>query len=371
MPEIPETMHAVWLNGHGGPEMLEYRDDVAVPTPGAGEVLVRIGACGVNNTDVNTRIGWYSKSVTGSTDDATGSGAEDDSDDGGWAGELVFPRIQGADAAGTIVSVGDGIDTDRVGERVMVRTMQDHRVEPEPRSEVFGSEFDGGFAQFCTVRSSEAFVVNSSLTDVELASFPCAYSTAEGMIHKVAEYRTSIGRSLETGDRALITGASGGVGSAAIQLLKRRGVEVAAVASQAKWDSLAPFGPDRLVDRNADLVAEFGKGAFDAVIDVVAGDSWPSLLEVLKVGGTYMTAGAIAGPIVELDVRTLYLKDLTLMGSTWQPRIVFENLIRYIEDGEITPIVSKTYPLADIGDAQEDFLSKRFAGKLVLIPPEH
>ena len=105
------------------------------------------------------------------------------------------------------------------------------------------------------------------------------------------------------------------------------------------------------------------------MLDVVAGPAWPSLLDVLCIGGRYVASGAIAGPIVELDVRTLYLKDLTLMGSTVQPRRVFENLVSYIEAGEISPIVAKTYPLAEIGTAQEAFVSKALAGKIVLLPP--
>jgi len=369
MPDIPTLMHAVLLHGHGGPDMLEYREDVPVPQPQPGEVLIRIGGAGVNNTDVNTRIGWYAKSVTGSTDDGGVQTSATDADSGGWSDGLVFPRIQGADAAGTIVAVGAEVDPKRIGQRVMVRTMQASRTSPETETEVFGSEFDGGFAQYCAVRATEAFTINSSLTDVELASFPCAYSTAEGMIHKVAEYRVACGHPFDASSRVLVTGASGGVGSAAIQLLKRRGVEVVAVASRAKWPTLEPYGADELIDRDTDLVAHCGEKSFDAVIDVVAGPAWPSLLDVLSIGGTYMAAGAIAGPMVELDVRTLYLKDLTLMGSTVQPRVVFENLVRYIEAGEIRPIVSQTYPLADIATAQEDFVSKRFAGKLVLIPP--
>jgi NADPH:quinone reductase-like Zn-dependent oxidoreductase len=92
------------------------------------------------------------------------------------------------------------------------------------------------------------------------------------------------------------------------------------------------------------------------------------LLDVLKTGGRYVCAGAIAGPIVEFDVRTLYLKDLTLIGCTFQDDIVFENLIRYIEGGEIRPVVAKTYPLKDIAAAQKDFLAKKFVGKIVLLP---
>lgn len=238
--------------------------------------------------------------------------------------------------------------------------MQASRSAPDTETEVFGSEFDGGFAQFATTRVSEAFTIDSTLSDVELASFPCAYSTAEGMLHKA---------DVQSGERVLITGASGGVGSAAIQLAKRRGAEVVAVASKAKWANLEPLGPDKLLDRHDDVVAAVGDASVDVVLDVVAGPAWPSLLDVLIIGGRYVASGAIAGPIVELDVRTLYLKDLTLMGSTVQPREVFENLVRYIEAGEIRPVVSNTYPLGDIATAQEDFLSKDYPGKLVVIPP--
>ncbi len=223
-----------------------------------------------------------------------------------------------------------------------------------------GSEIDGGFAQFCAVRASEAFPINSRLTDVELASFPCAYSTTEGMLHRVG---------LAGGERVLTTGASGGVGSAAIQLAARRGADVVAVASAAKWPKLSGLGASQLVDRTSDLVAEFGENSFDVVVDVVAGPSWPALLDLLKIEGRYVCAGAIAGPIVELDVRTLYLKDLTLMGCTYQPPEVFENLIGYIERGEISPLVSATFALTDIVAAQQLFLDKTHAGKLVLIPP--
>ena len=102
---------------------------------------------------------------------------------------------------------------------------------------------------------------------------------------------------------------------------------------------------------------------------MVAGPGWPALLKVLKRGGRYITAGAIAGPMVELDVRTLYLKDLTLFGSTFQDDVIFPNLISYIEAGEIRPTLAATYPLADIARAQEDFLAKKHTGKLVFLSP--
>jgi NADPH:quinone reductase-like Zn-dependent oxidoreductase len=177
-------------------------------------------------------------------------------------------------------------------------------------------------------------------------------------------HRASVGA-----ERVLVTGASGGVGSAAVQLAKRRGAHVVAVASKQKADDVRAIGADDVVDRNVDLVDVVGRDSIDVVVDLVAGQTWPSLLDTLKRGGRYVTAGAIAGPLVELDVRTLYLKDLTLIGCTFQEDVVFENLVAHIERGDIRPIVAKTFPLSEIGQAQEEFLAKKFTGKLVLIPP--
>lgn len=357
-------MHAVLLLGHGGYEQLEYRTDVPVPTPQANEVLIQVGAAGVNNTDINTRIGWYSKSVTSATNDGGDTGYDESTavdDDGGWAGEgLSFPRIQGADIAGYIVAVGEKVSADRIGDRVLVRTMQTSHTDDPTVCATLGSEFDGGFAQFCAVHADEAWTIQSPMTDVELASFPCAWSTAECILHKVQ---------LAAGERVLITGASGGVGSAAVQLAKRRGAHVTAVASASKWDLVRRCGADVLLDRSADLVGELGENSTDVVVDVVAGPTFPAMLDVLRRQGRYVTAGAIAGPLVELDVRTLYLKDLSLFGSTLQPRAVFDDLVSYIEAGEVTPLVAETFPLAEIVAAQKRFLSKEVGGKLVLVPP--
>jgi len=117
------------------------------------------------------------------------------------------------------------------------------------------------------------------------------------------------------------------------------------------------------------LVDALGAASVDVVIDLVAGPQWPQLLDVLRTGGRYAVAGAVGGPIAEIDVRTLYLKDLSLHGCTFQPDDVFENLIGYIERDEFRPVVSATYPLSDIVHAQEDFLARKHIGKLVLIPP--
>jgi len=356
------TMTGVYLTGHGGLDKLDYRDDIPVPSPKANEVLIRVAAAGMNNTDINTRIGWYSKKVTTSTDTGGAEGFDEiDNEDSSWSGAaLSFPRIQGADVCGVIEAVGTDGDPARIGERVLVRTMLQTYTDFRPlECWTIGAEVDGGFAQYAVAPNAESYRVDCDWSDAELASIPCAYSTAENLLQ-----RSNLG--VET---VLITGASGGVGSAAVQLAKRRGATVIAVSSASKANDVLAIGADRVIDRNADFVAEIGSNSVDVVVDLVAGDKWPSLLEVLKRGGRYATAGAIAGPMVELDVRTLYLKDLSLIGCTFQEEIVFKNLVSYIERGEIKPLVSKTYPLSEIGQAQTDFLAKKFTGKLVLIPP--
>lgn len=359
---IPGTMRAVLLTGCGGFEKLDYRDDVALPVPDSDEVLIRVGAAGINNTDINTRIGWYSKGVTTDTHQGGADGFETaDSEDASWQGvSLSFPRIQGADCCGRIVAVGTAVDEARIGERVIVRNMLRSYVDYRPfECWTLGSECDGAFAEFVKAPARETYAVTCDWTDAQLASIPCAYSTAENMLHRA---------SLSSGERVLITGASGGVGSAAVQLAKRRGAQVIAVAGKTKREAVQSLGAQQVIDRGERIVDAAGRNIVDVVVDLVAGPQWPELLDVLKVGGRYACAGAIAGPIVQLDVRTLYLKDLSLLGCTFQEDIVFENLVNYIEQDEIRPLVANTYPLKDIVAAQNDFLDKKFVGKLVLLP---
>ena len=360
---IPATMAAVLLHGHGGMDRLEYREDVAVPRPGPAEVLIRVAAAGVNNTDINTRIGWYSRSVQGDTNAGGAAGfPEADAADATWSGKpLKFPRIQGADVCGRIVAVGEGVDTNRIGERVLVRNMLRGYVDFRPfECWTIGSECDGGFAQYTKAPAADTWAVDCDWSDTDLASIPCAYSTAEGMLH-----RAGVGPD----DRVVVTGASGGVGSAAVQLAKCRGAEVIAVAGAAKADRIRELGADRVVPRGYSLVDAIGAGSVSVAVDVVVGEQWPELIELLGRGGRYATAGAIAGPLVELDVRTLYLKDLTFFGCTFQEDVVFDNVVRCIEQGDIRSLVARSYPLADIVRAQEDFIAKKHAGKLVLVPP--
>ncbi|MCR9940311.1 alcohol dehydrogenase family protein [Vibrio owensii] len=346
MTTLPTTMKGVLLTGHGGPEMLEYRQDIPVPTPKENEVLIRVSAAGVNNTDINTRIGWYSK-------------GDNDSEDASWSGNaLVLPRIQGADVCGEIVAVGSMVDESRIGERVLIEPcLSDVNGETINPPWYFGSECDGGFAEYTVVSAKHAYQLKTDLTDVELASFPCSYSTAENMLT-----RSRVAK----GDRVLISGASGGVGSAAIQLAKARGATVIAITSPSKNEQVLDLGADEVVPRNANLVEALGSNSVDVVIDLVAGDQWPQFLEVLRPKGRYAVSGAIGGAMVELDVRTLYLKDLSFFGCTVLEPEVFGNLVHHIEQGNIKPLVAQTFPLEDINQAQAAFQEKGHVGKMVL-----
>ncbi len=354
------TMKAVVTTGNGDYDKLDYRD-VPVPEPRAGEVLIRVRAAGVNNTEINTRLGWYSASVTAGTEDFAGSERGDgDVADGGWNERTPFPLIQGTDGCGEIVATAPDVDASRIGERVLVRACMRVRGFDSLDNIWMASDFDGAFAEFVRVPASEAFRVDCDWSDAELATIPCAYGTAENMVH-----RAGVG----AGDRVLVPGASGGVGSAVVQLAKRRGAEVIAIAGRSKLDAVRSLDVD-VIERGADLLAELGDNSVDVVIDNVAGDGFGSLLKLLRRGGRYASSGAIAGPIVALDMRDFYLKDLNLIGCTAWDEPVFPNLVGYIERGEIRPLLAKTFALEEIAAAQRDFLEKQHFGNFVLIPPQ-
>ena len=218
-------MKAVLLTGHGGLERLEYREDVAMPVPAAGEALIRVSACGLNNTDINTRTAWYSKGVEqGITESGVLGGYEEASDgDGSWGNSAIsFPVIQGADVCGYVESVNAGDERNLIGKRVMIDPWILDPVNPDDlsRARYFGSEINGGYAEYTVAPIGNVHVVDSSQSDEEVATYACAYSTAENLIGRTG---------LAEGESIVISGASGGVGSAAIQLAKIRGARVIAL----------------------------------------------------------------------------------------------------------------------------------------------
>ncbi len=347
-------MAGVQLVEHGGPEMLVWNPAIPVPAPGPGEALIKVLAAGVNNTDINTRIGWYSKSVTGPTDAV---GNEDRIEDGGWAGALPFPLIQGGDMCGEVMALGHEGSAIAIGARVICPTNQPVSTQAEPvKIRVIGSEYNGAFAQYCVVPVDQLYDVTASpLSDVEIGAMPCAFGTAMGLLMRAG---------VSIGDHVLVTGASGGVGMAAVMIAKLMGAEVTGVSSASKAADVQRAGADQVIGRDQVPAAQ----AYTVVIDLVGGAGWGALIDALKPGGRYAVAGAIGGPMVEADLRSIYLNDLTIFGCTHQSKEVFAALVDLINQGALRPLISKTYPLKDIATAQADFTSKRYPGKLVLIP---
>ncbi len=357
---LPSHMRAMVTMGHGGLDQIVLHEDWPRPDPAPGEVLIKVKACGLNNTDINTRVGWYSKAVTEAT---SGDGyARVDREDPTWGGAPIsFPRIQGADVCGEIVAVGDGVDPSRVGERVITDNWLRDPTDPSNlgKTGYFGSERDGGYAEFTTIPSTNAIAVRSSLSDAELATFSCSYSTAEGMLTRA---------DVTAADTVLVPGASGGVGSGLVQLAKRRGAKVIAMASEPKHADVRALGADVVLPRNPDnLAKDLANERVTVLADVVGGANWGRLLDVLERGGRLTCSGAIAGPIVDFDLRTFYLRDLTFTGSTVIAPEVTANLVRYIEAGEIRPALAATFPLAHLHAAQTAFVEKRHTGNIVVV----
>ena len=324
--------------GNGGFEQLVYCD-VPMPELGADEVLVKVLAAGVNNTEINTRIGWYSG--------------------GGWHIPTPFPFIQGTDCCGVVTQVAHTGDAHLLEQRVLIRScMRPHGFDNMVNIWM-GSDFNGAFAQYVKVPANEVFPIKSSWTDAELGSIPCSYGSAENMVQRAR---------VQAGDHVLVAGASGGVGSAVVQLAKIRGARVTAIAGAAKINHVRALGADHVVDRDCDLVNELGEESVDVVIDNVGGPHFAGELVTLKRGGRYASSGAIGGPMVSLDLRTMYLKDVTLIGCTAWDEPVFPSLISYIETNALRPLVAKTFALSEIVVAQQEFLEKNHVGKFVLIP---
>ncbi|MBV9734690.1 MAG: alcohol dehydrogenase family protein [Acidisphaera sp.] len=348
-------MHAVLLTGHGGPEKLIHVTDAPVPDCASDEVLLEITACGLNNTDIWVREGAYG------TDDDPGAIST-------WRrgrSTLVFPRIQGADIVGRIVRTGAKIASSRIGERVLVDgSIYNRNDDSLADIDYIGHGRDGGYAEYVAVPAEQAHCIRTKMTDAELATFWCAYHTGEQMLERA---------SLQAGERVLITGASGGVGSGLIQLSRARGAIPYAVVSEGKQDAVRKIGAEAVIIRGrGDFRQEVEKATrgapIDVVADLVAGPLFGTLLNMLRPEGRYTTAGAIAGPVVTLDLRTIYLKQLQLNGSSQGTRAAFRRVIDLIEADRLRPLLAKTYPLSRIHDAQAYFMAKKFVGKIVIIP---
>ncbi|MFI7387244.1 zinc-binding dehydrogenase [Streptomyces sp. NPDC049813] len=345
-----DVMRAVRITRHGGPEVLESVR-VPVPVPGAGEVLVRVGAVALNNTDLWTREGAYGR-------------PDDPQARSGWRGPVDFPRIQGADVAGHVVAVGAGVDEVLVGRRVVIDPALYDGDGPDAHPVgLMGSERDGGYAEYVTAPAKQAHdVTGSALTDDQLATLPTAYGTALGMIER--------GR-LRKGETALVSGASGGVGIALVQIARARGARVVAISSGTKIAAVREAGAHEVVDRAGDVVGQLRAAApegIDVALDVVAGELVGDGLPLLREGGRWVIAGALGGYGVAFDVRRLYLHNAQVIGSAMHTPAHFDLLMDLARQAAVQPVIAAAFPLEQAARAQEELARRGHVGKIVMHP---
>ncbi|MCX4816273.1 zinc-binding dehydrogenase [Streptomyces sp. NBC_01239] len=343
-----QVMRAVRITGHGGPEVLELTK-VPVPAPRPGEALVQVSAVALNNTDLWTREGAYGR-------------PGDPKALSGWRGPIDFPRIQGADVAGRVVAVGTGVQGSLVGRRVVVDPAIYDAEGPDAHPVgLMGSERDGGYAEYVTAPAERVHdVTGSPLTDDQLAALPTAYGTALGMIER--------GR-LRKGETVLISGASGGVGLALVQLARARGARVLAISSGPKADAVREAGAHEVIDRVGDVAERIRAAApegIDVVLDVVAGELVSEGLPMLREGGRWVVAGALGGYDVTFDVRRLYLHNAQVIGSSMHTPAHFDLLMELARGAEVQPVVAATFPLEQAAQAQQELSRREHVGKIVL-----
>lgn len=363
---IPNTMKAMVLTGHGDVDKLAYQD-VPVPSPGPGEVLVQVTATAKNNTDRKAREGLY----------PTKKGEVASFRMGGKP-TLVFPRIQGADIAGRVVAIGDGVAASRIGERGLLdfNIYADSRRDINLTPDYFGHGADGGYAEYVALPSDQFHhIANAELADAELASLGmCSYQTAMHMLTSAK---------VQAGERVLVTGASGGVGTALIQLCRIMGAIPYALSKQGKAPALLDLGAEAVLDRTdmdtfTDRVkAATGGPPIDAVMDLVGGDMTDAFIDTMifdmNARSSYprlSIAGASGGNISEILWTRIYLYQVQIFGVSHGTREEAEQLIAWIREGQLKPVLHGAFRLSDLHRAEAYFVDRgsNYLGKIVIVP---
>lgn len=365
---IPSTMKAMLLTGHGGVEKLQYAEDVPTPEAAGGEVLVKVTATAKNNTDRKAREGLYPTKDKG----------EVTSFQMGGSATLTFPRIQGADVVGRIVAVGDGVNQSRIGERGLLdfNLYADGRRDINLTPDYYGHGADGGFAEYIAVPSDQFHQIeNPDLADAELASMGmCSYQTA---LHMLTSAR------VKSGENILVTGASGGVGTALIQLCRILGAIPYALSQQDKADALLNLGAEAVLDRSAmagftDRVrALTGDRPIDAVMDLAGGDMTDQFIDTMifdmNSRGDYprlSIAGASAGNFSEIMWTRIYLYQVQIFGVSHGTRQEAEQLVAWIRSGQLRPVLHAAFRLSELHEAEHYFVNRNsnYLGKIVIVP---
>ncbi|WPB56303.1 zinc-binding dehydrogenase [Xylophilus sp. GOD-11R] len=337
-------MRAAVIYEHGGPGSIQFEANFADPVAASGEVIVKVGAASLNYHDVFTRNGMPGITVP-------------------------MPMIMALDFAGEIVEVGPDVEGGwKVGDRVLI--------DPSDRKNfggVIGEARHGGLAEFCAVPDHHLVKLPDDVSYEVAASLPVAYGTAYRMM-------TTIGK-IKAGERVLILGASGGVGTCCVQLAKLAGCEViAAASSPEKLARLKELGADHLLDYKQDdfmkwVFTNFGKPhrrlaekGVDVVVNFTGGDTWVKSLRTLHRGGRVLTCGATAGYDPKEDLRFIWSYELQVLGSNGWSRDELITLLGLVREGKLKPVIDKTYGLEEINEAFRYLEDRQVFGKIVVKP---
>ena len=342
-------MKAVRFHEHGGLEVLRY-EDVDVPRPGLGEVLVRVSACALNHLDIWIRNGIPSY-------------------------KIPMPHISGCDVSGWIEEPGEGVSGLDKGLRVVLspgvscgtcewcRNGNDNLCVDY---KIFGAGTQGGYAQYCVVRAVDCIPLPESIGDEAAAAFPLTFLTAWHMLFTRAQ--------LKFGETLLVMGAGSGIGSAAVQMGLHAGATVIATAgSDEKVDQARSMGAKHVIhhtrERPRDRVREFtsGRGA-DVVFEHIGGEVLIEALASLAKNGRVVTCGATSGGTASVDIRFFYMRQHSLLGSMMGNRRELDQIIPLIASRQLTPVIDRTFPLSQAQVAQRWMEERKNFGKILLLP---
>lgn len=335
-------MRAVLTMAHGGREMLRLVEDHPRPVAGPGSVVICVAACALNYHDIFTRRGMPGI-------------------------QIRLPVVVGSDFAGTIADVGEGVETWKVGDRVLVDP-----ILRGGRVGMLGETLDGGRAEFVAAAASQLVRVPDSVTLEAAACLPLAYGTAYRMMITQGDVRA--------GEKVLVLGASGGVGAACVQLAKLRGATVIACASsQSKLDRLRELGADYLVNYSEvgilpSVKTLFGKprvgggGGVDVAVNFTGGDTWAETQRCVAQGGRILTCGATAGYDVQTDMRFLWTFEHRMIGSNGWSTDDLHALIGLMADGRLSPVIDRILPLEEAAEAERLIEDREVVGKVLLRP---
>ncbi|MBI1909656.1 MAG: zinc-binding dehydrogenase [Deltaproteobacteria bacterium] len=341
-------MKAIIFDEPGGLEKLKYVEDFPTPEPKAGEVLLKVKASSLNHLDIWIRNGIAAYGTT-------------------------FPHISGCDISGVIEKTAGGASHWKKGDEVLIypgitcgicEACESGRENLCKGYTIIGAGTNGGFAEYCLVPAKNLFRKPKNLSFEEAAAFPLVTLTSWHMLKTRAN--------LKKGQSVLVLGASSGIGTAAVQIAKAEGAFVIATAGSAdKLERVKKLGADELIDHNKEDILErvkkiTGGRGVDVVYEHIGPTTWDKSIKSLVKGGTLVTCGATTGPTVQTDLRYVYSRELSILGSLMGTRKELEALLPLIESGKIKTPIDSTFPLKEVAVAEKKLESRDFFGKIVV-----